>query len=199
MAHLTYWGPDGPQPGDFLGSVDYSYWLTSPAKETGKAIENRQNMQPGNETANAERFVSRLMGMVERGTDSSFFALHALATMVGPGGKSAKLLPQGWEAYLQETGSAAREKWLQDLCHAFRLQARLSRRDFPGTIAYADSLLVTNPPDNLWLLCELDKINALVGMGKKDEGVQLLGAIQERGRRIDADAIELTDEILKGR
>jgi hypothetical protein len=199
MAHLTYWGPDGPQPGDFLGTVDYSFWLTSPAKEAEKSTENRQMMQPGSEAASAQTFVSRLMGMVERGTDSSFFALHALATMVGPGGKSAKLLPQGWETYLQETGSAAREEWLQNLCHAFRLQARLWRRDFPGTMTYADSLLRTNPPDNLWLLCELDKINALVGMGRKEEAVRLLGTIQERGRRVDADAIQLTDEILKGR
>lgn len=120
-----------------------------------------------------------------KNSDDAEFALHLLASFVGPAGSYPFALTIPWEQFLNQTKTNTRSTVLKNLIGAYQVQLKMYNRDFGGAISLADNLLDNKPDDDLWLYCQSEKIGAYCNVGEINGARSLLQAIQSRAVQID--------------
>ncbi len=210
MAHVTYWGsPSGPTASDFDGAVDYSFYLSGPARPNvlppkgGHTVNSMTQGSLGGTNMSALdslrliRLVGRLSTSMLRNPDSAQVALHLLSTLVGPGGVLPENLVGGWDLFLRRTASSTTSQTVRDLCAALRVHSCMRRGQYDVVIGLADAFLSQNPSDQLWMLCQTEKFSALLSKGEIPRARALFQSMITRARRIDPNAVAMLDEILQ--
>ncbi|MBA4313215.1 MAG: hypothetical protein C0417_11360 [Chlorobiaceae bacterium] len=198
-AQYTYWGTH--QSGEFIGPVDYSNQLTSPAFTPSKATFT----PPGSElfavSLERQRFIEWLLKLkkdIESNKEEAIDALHNLAQFIGPGGEYQDVLGVFWENYLSGIETSNLPKRLKAVASVLRLQSKIDTEKYDEAIELADNVLNRfGSNQDVWLYCNTRKIFASIGKGDRVGAWMIFNAIKEQAKTIDSTSIKALDDYLK--
>jgi hypothetical protein len=198
-AQYTYWGTH--QSGEFIGPVDYSNQLTSPAFTPSKTTFN----PPGSEifavSLERERFIQWLLKLkkdIELNREGAIDALQNLAQFIGPGGEFQDVLGVLWENFLTGIESSFLPNRLKAAASVLRLQSKIDSDKYDEAIELADNVLNRfGSNQDVWLYCNTRKIFASVGKGDRAGAWMIYNAIKEQAKTIDSTSIKALDDYLK--
>lgn len=198
-AQYTYWGTH--QTGEFIGPVDYSNQLATPAFTPSKTTFN----PPGSElfaiSLERQRFIEWLLKLkkdIELNREGAIDALHNLAQFIGPGGEFQDALEVLWENYLSGIETSLLPAKIKIAASALRLQSKIDTDRFDEAIELADQVLNRfGSNQDVWLYCNTRKIFASVGKGDKAGAWMIYNAIKEQAKTIDSTSIKALDDYLK--
>jgi hypothetical protein len=198
-AQYTYWGTH--QSGEFIGPVDYSNQLTSPAFTPSKTTFN----PPGSElfavSLERQRFIQWLLKLkkdIESNKEEAIDALHNLAQFIGPGGEYQDVLGVLWENFLTGIESSLLPNRLKAAASVLRLQSKIDSDKYDEAIELADNVLNRfGSNQDVWLYCNTRKIFASVGKGDRAGAWMIYNAIKEQANTVDSISIKALDDYLK--
>lgn len=198
-AQYTYWGTH--QSGEFIGPVNYTNELTTPAFTPSKTTFT----PPGSEifaiSLERERFIQWLLKLkkdIELNREGAIDALHNLAQFIGPGGEFQDALGVLWENFLTGIESSLLPNRLKAAASVLRLQSKIDSDKFDEAIELADNVLNRfGSNQDVWLYCNTRKIFASVGKGDNSSAWMIYNAIKEQANSIDSMSIKSLEDYLK--
>ncbi|MDI6766091.1 MAG: T9SS type A sorting domain-containing protein [Bacteroidota bacterium] len=192
-AHKNYWGTNITN--GFYGQVDWSYPLSTDPCPTG-LMKLAKSEEPSTDI-DFEEYVSDLKSIIEKNSTDATTALRQLAALAGPGGSYEKALGSRWEDFLNDIRkSKASSADLKSLADAYYVHSFLNREEYQKVLDVTKEVLSTNPDDDLWLLCQSDRISALVNLGRTKEAQVLIESIKDRVEKMDPDLIGILYSIV---
>lgn len=149
------------------------------------------------DTVRLLQLMNRILETIQQKPDSADRYLPMLARLVGSTGMLSETHVGNWENFVRNVCGLSRRAVVAEMCNGFILQNKLHKRNYVAAIAFADSLLATNPTDRLWILSEASKMSSYLAGADTSTARQLLAAIRERGNRIDSNMIQLFEELIQ--
>ncbi|HEV8538075.1 MAG TPA: T9SS type A sorting domain-containing protein [Bacteroidota bacterium] len=137
------------------------------------------------------------MQLVESEPNNSHHALHLLAAQVNPTDFLPDSLHTPWQAFLYRVSLTSSSPKMRNLASAYGIQAKMDLREFNQAVILATTILSQNPDDELWMYCQEQRVNALVGKGDIRSALSAYQAIGSRGEAISPAAMEMLGHSLE--
>ncbi|MDI6765535.1 MAG: S8 family serine peptidase [Bacteroidota bacterium] len=195
-AQLNYWGSCPPGPNGFIGSVDRSLYFCSMQKYSPLASKPPEESDLDGISFNPPPdrdiwYVRHLIKQIKENPNASLNELHLLSTKIQPNEILPDSLTTTWQTYLSMLQTRSPSTRMRSLAAAYRIQAKMDLQEYNSAVNIANAILSLNPGDEMWMYCNVQKVNAYIAIGDTANARSIYTAMGTRGQTISAAAMEM--------